>query len=243
VSYHWPGRSWKQSLDKFQPGGFQIQLGTPLQPGKAYSRLVYPAAGGMKVSMTRVPRGPDSICIRSTTPRATHRPWPVRTGSERVRAAGSSDAIRSPSSTWQCNAPARVHTPAGLSPAVAKHVGRQLMHRHIRGQRRECGPIGPLEPRLGVHSAQHCDLLAEDQYFGVLRRRRSGQQRQPGQHRDSEPVDQTNLHDAPSSQVRADGRVSAGRAQRCARPTRPWSACGASSGARSLRLGWHHRGK
>jgi hypothetical protein len=29
VSYHWPGRSWEQSLDKFQPGGFQIQLRTP----------------------------------------------------------------------------------------------------------------------------------------------------------------------------------------------------------------------
>jgi hypothetical protein len=47
------------------------------------------------------------------------------------------------------------------------------------GQCRQYGPIGPLEPRFRVHPAQHCDLLAEDQYFGVLRRRRSGQQRQP----------------------------------------------------------------
>ena len=29
VSYHWPGQSWEQSLGKFQPGGLQIQLGTP----------------------------------------------------------------------------------------------------------------------------------------------------------------------------------------------------------------------
>jgi hypothetical protein len=34
------------------------------------------------------------------------------------------------------------------------------------------------------------------------------QQRQLGQHRDSEPVDQANLHDALSSQVRASSRVS-----------------------------------
>jgi hypothetical protein len=69
-------------------------------------------------------------------------------------------------------------------------------------------PISPPEPRFRVHPAQHCDLLAADQYFGVLRRRRSGQQRQPGQHRDTEPGDQANLHDVPSSQVGADGRVS-----------------------------------
>jgi hypothetical protein len=58
----------------------------------------------------------------------------------------------------------------------------------------------PLEPRLGVHPAQHGDLLAQDQNLGVLRRRRPSQQRQPRQHRDTEPVDQTNLHDGPSSQ-------------------------------------------
>jgi predicted choloylglycine hydrolase len=29
VSYHWPGRSWEQSLDNFQPGSLQIQLRTP----------------------------------------------------------------------------------------------------------------------------------------------------------------------------------------------------------------------
>jgi hypothetical protein len=42
---------------------------------------------------------------------------------------------------------------------------------------------------------------------GVLRRRRPSQQRQPRQHRDTEPVDQTNLHDGPSSQVQAGGQV------------------------------------
>src|SRR6202012_4418576 len=64
------------------------------------------------------------------------------------------------------------------------------------GQRREHGPIGPLEPRPGIHPAQHGDLLAQDQDLGVLRRRRPSQQRQPRQHRDTEPVDQTNWHDA-----------------------------------------------
>jgi predicted choloylglycine hydrolase len=29
VNYHWPDQSWEQSLAKFQPGGFQVQLGTP----------------------------------------------------------------------------------------------------------------------------------------------------------------------------------------------------------------------
>ncbi len=29
VSYHWPAQSWEQSRGKFQPGGLQIQLGTP----------------------------------------------------------------------------------------------------------------------------------------------------------------------------------------------------------------------
>lgn len=75
------------------------------------------------------------------------------------------------------------------------------------GQRREYSPIGPLELRLRVRPAQHGDLLAEDQYLDVLRRRRLDQQRQPGQHRGSEPVNQTNLHGAPSSQVQAGGRV------------------------------------
>jgi hypothetical protein len=42
----------------------------------------------------------------------------------------------------------------------------------------------------------------------VFRRRRPGRQRQPGQHRESEPVDQTNLRDPPSSQVRGRGRIS-----------------------------------
>ena len=27
--YHWPGRTWAQSLDTFEPGRIQIQLGTP----------------------------------------------------------------------------------------------------------------------------------------------------------------------------------------------------------------------
>jgi predicted choloylglycine hydrolase len=29
VRYHWPGRTWAQSLDTFEPGRIQIQLGTP----------------------------------------------------------------------------------------------------------------------------------------------------------------------------------------------------------------------
>jgi hypothetical protein len=29
VRYHWPGRTWAQSLDTFHPGRIQIQLGTP----------------------------------------------------------------------------------------------------------------------------------------------------------------------------------------------------------------------
>jgi hypothetical protein len=29
VRYHWPGRTWAQSLEAFEPGRIQIQLGTP----------------------------------------------------------------------------------------------------------------------------------------------------------------------------------------------------------------------
>jgi hypothetical protein len=29
VTYHWPGQSWRQSLDRFQAGSFQIQLRAP----------------------------------------------------------------------------------------------------------------------------------------------------------------------------------------------------------------------
>lgn len=53
--------------------------------------------------------------------------------------------------------------------------------------RREHGPVGPPEPGLRVHPVQHGYLLAQDQYPGVLRSRRTGHQRQPRQHRDSEP--------------------------------------------------------
>ena len=90
-------------------------------------------------------------------------------------------------------------------PGVTTRVQAQAFRQHP-GQRREHGPIGPPQPRPGVHPAQHGDLLAQDQNLGVLRRRRPSQRRQPGQHRDTEPVDQTNLHDGPSSQVQAGGR-------------------------------------
>jgi hypothetical protein len=29
VRYHWPGRTWAQSLDTFDPASIQVQLGTP----------------------------------------------------------------------------------------------------------------------------------------------------------------------------------------------------------------------
>ncbi len=29
VRYHWPGQTWAQSLDTFDPGSTQIRLGTP----------------------------------------------------------------------------------------------------------------------------------------------------------------------------------------------------------------------
>ena len=90
------------------------------------------------------------------------------------------------------------------------------------GQRREHGPIGPLEPRPGIHPAQHGDLLAQDQDLGVLRRRRPSQQRQPRQHRDTKPVDQTNQHNAPPSQDQA-GRQVADVPQALGCPSMQWA--------------------
>jgi predicted choloylglycine hydrolase len=38
VHYHWPDRTWKQSLRQFEPGGFQIELGTRSQSPAAPTR-------------------------------------------------------------------------------------------------------------------------------------------------------------------------------------------------------------
>lgn len=83
----------------------------------------------------------------------------------------------------------------------------QRFRQHSR-QRRKHGTIGPPKTRIRVRPAQQRHLVAQHQYLGVLGRRRPGQQRQPGQHRYREPVDQTNSHDRLLSQVRAGGRVS-----------------------------------
>jgi hypothetical protein len=72
----------------------------------------------------------------------------------------------------------------GLGPLPGHHAAvpaqqRSRGHDPVQAQAfrqhsRQCceeGTIGPLQPRPGVHPAQHRDLLAQDQYFGVLRRR------------------------------------------------------------------------
>jgi hypothetical protein len=118
---------------------------------------------------------------------------------------------------------AELATAAGLGPFPGHHgspcrsasaaacPGHDPVHtqalRPQAGQRRYHGPVSPLELRLRVRPAKYGGLLTQDQDLGVLRRRGSGQQHQPGQHCDSEPVDQSNLHDDRSSQARAGGRV------------------------------------
>ena len=89
---------------------------------------------------------------------------------------------------------------AGSNDPVAPQLLRQ-----DPAQRREHSPISPADPRLRVGATQDRDLLPQDQYLGILRRRRPGRQHQPGQHHTREAVDQTNRHKHQSSQVRAGG--------------------------------------
>ena len=56
---------WQQTLRAGPPGH---------RHWPPFSRLVQSVAGGPKVSVTRVPRGPDRVRVWSATCRATHRP-------------------------------------------------------------------------------------------------------------------------------------------------------------------------
>ena len=90
-------------------------------------------------------------------------------------------------------------------PACTQRLGQQP------GQRREHGPIRPTDPRPRARPTQHRHLVTQREYLDVLRRRGPGQQRQPGEHLNHSPVQQSHSQDhrsyAPITQVKAVIRV------------------------------------
>ena len=77
-------------------------------------------------------------------------------------------------------------------PGVMIRCPRRLWQE--TGQDREHSPLRPRHFRLRVPTAQDYHLVPQREYLRVLGRRRTGEQHQPGQHRDQQPVDQGDEH-------------------------------------------------
>ena len=94
----------------------------------------------------------------------------------------------------------------GDDPVGAKRLGYES------GQGREYSPVGPLQPRSRVGSAQYRDLVTQQEDLRVLRRRGEGEQRQPREQLNQALVQQSDDHGRRSSsaddhEVKTDGRV------------------------------------
>ena len=63
---------------------------------------------------------------------------------------------------------------------------------------RDQRPVAPRRLRWASLPSQHLDLLPQQQYFGVLRRRRPRQKHGPGQGRHEEPIDEAETHEQKS---------------------------------------------
>jgi hypothetical protein len=94
----------------------------------------------------------------------------------------------------------------GDDPVGAKRLGYES------GQGREYSPVGPLQPRSRVGSAQYRDLVTQQEDLRVLRRRGAGEQPQPREQLNQALVQQSGDHGRRSSsaadhEVKTDGRV------------------------------------
>jgi len=81
------------------------------------------------------------------------------------------------------------HSPVPAEQRVRRHqTAFTQCPWHQPGQGGEHGTVSPVQPRFRVRPPQHHNRVAQHQQFGVLRRRRPGQQRQPPSHADKHQI-------------------------------------------------------